>query len=63
MLISFPMQNGACLSVNGCANNLGDTRVCLMANTGTREGASVTKTIPWNVLSYLDGLSVHVVFG
>ncbi len=41
----------------------GILRCALLAYAGTREGASVTKAISGNVLSYLDRLSVHIVFG
>ena len=42
---------------------MGILRYSLLAYTRTREGASVTKTIPWNAISYLDRLSVHILFG
>ncbi len=42
---------------------LGILRYALMAYTGTGEGASVTKTIPWDVIFHLGRLSVRIVFG
>jgi hypothetical protein len=34
-----------------------------MTDAGTGKGASVTKAVPWNVISYLGRFSVPIVFG
>ncbi len=34
-----------------------------MTDAGTGKGASVTKAVPWNVISYLGRLSVLGAFG